>query len=254
MHRRQHLGRRFVAAALALGALIAAAGNATATTAPPASVGPQTSGGTLVFGTSTTRVVLDPALRQRRRVAARHSTRSSRPWSPPKPGGTEIEPLLADSLDRERRRPRLDLHPAQRGEVPRRHAFNAEAVCFNFDRWYNFTGVAARARPFVLLEHRLRWLRRNGANGTPPRASTRAARPPTTTRPSSTSPRRRRRSSAVSSLAAVLDRQPGGAHRVRGRQGRRHRATPPRSTAPSAPSTRSAPARSCSRAGSAATS
>ena len=31
--------------------------------------------------------------------------------------------------------------------------FNAEAVCFNFDRWYNMPGVGADRRPDLLLRH-----------------------------------------------------------------------------------------------------
>ncbi|MEJ7702673.1 MAG: ABC transporter substrate-binding protein [Geodermatophilaceae bacterium] len=39
--------------------------------------------------------------------------------------------------------------------------FNAEAVCFNFDRWYNFTGIGAEPRRHAVLAGRLRRVRRH---------------------------------------------------------------------------------------------
>ena len=56
--------------------------------------------------------------------------------------------------------------------------FNAEAVCFNFDRWYNFDGPGPEPERLVLLPGGLRRLRQTRRT---PRASTRAARRPTRT-------------------------------------------------------------------------
>lgn len=139
MHRRHHLGRRVVAATLALGALVAAAGNATATTAPPASVGPQTSGGTLVFGASNDPRILDPALASDGE-SLRVSSQIYETLVTTAPGSTEVIPKLAtdwsasdDGLDWTfNLQSGVTFHDGE--------PFNADAVCFNFDRWYNFAG------------------------------------------------------------------------------------------------------------------
>ena len=41
--------------------------------------------------------------------------------------------------------------------------FNAAAVCFNFNRWYNFPAPLQSDARELLLEHRLRRLRASGA-------------------------------------------------------------------------------------------
>ncbi len=57
------------------------------------------------------------------------------------PGGTEIEPSLAESW--EASADGLDWTFNLRDDVTFHDGepFNAEAVCFNFERWYNFSGV-----------------------------------------------------------------------------------------------------------------
>ena len=67
-------------------------------------------------------------------------TQTSRALVALKPGTTEPEPGLAEELVGERRRHRLDVQDPRGRQVPRRHAFDAEAVCYNFDRWFNFKG------------------------------------------------------------------------------------------------------------------
>ena len=101
-------------------------------------------GGTLVFGTSSDPVVLDGAY-----VSDGESLRVIdqifETLVTTKPGGTEIEPLLADSWSASA--DGLDwtfkLHPGVKFHDDT--DLNAKAVCFNFDRWYNFTGVAQSA-------------------------------------------------------------------------------------------------------------
>lgn len=95
---------------------------------------------TLVFGTSADPVSLDPAY-----VSDGESLRAARQiyetLVTTEQGGTEIVPLLAESWE-----------PSEDGKTWTFQLrddvtfhdgtdFNAEAVCFNFDRWYNFTGV-----------------------------------------------------------------------------------------------------------------
>ena len=134
MHRRQHLGRRVVAATLALGALIAAAGNATATTAPPASVGPQTSGGTLVFGASNDPRILDPALAVRRRVAPRQLA-DLRDVGHHRAGKHRGDPQLATDWSASDDGLNWTFNLQSGVTFHDGEPFNADAVCFNFDRW-----------------------------------------------------------------------------------------------------------------------
>ncbi len=101
-------------------------------------------GGTMVFGTSTDPVSMDGAyvsdgesLRVVRQLFETLVTTA--------PGGTEIEPLLATKYE-----------PSDDGKTwtftlrdgVKFHDgtdFDAKAVCFNFDRWYNFKGVQQSA-------------------------------------------------------------------------------------------------------------
>ncbi|HXV33944.1 MAG TPA: ABC transporter substrate-binding protein, partial [Gaiellaceae bacterium] len=96
-------------------------------------------GGDLVFGTAADPVVLDGAL-----VSDGESLRAIdqiyESLVSLKPGTTELEPGLAESW--EISEDGLEYTFALRDGVTFHDGepFNAEAVCYNFDRWYNFTG------------------------------------------------------------------------------------------------------------------
>ncbi len=108
-------------------------GEATTTGAEPEA------GGTLVFGTASDPVVLDGSLvsdgESLRVIDQIFETLVSL-----KPGTTELEPGLAESWELSEDgltytftlRSGVTFHDGE--------PFNAEAVCFNFDRWYNFKG------------------------------------------------------------------------------------------------------------------
>ena len=113
-------------------------------TAAPVETTPAESGGTLVFGTSSDPVVLDGAF-----VSDGESLRAIdqifETLVTTEDGGTAIEPALAkewtasdDGL--------VWTFTLQDGVLFHDGTpLNGEAVCFNFDRWYNFTGVAQSA-------------------------------------------------------------------------------------------------------------
>ena len=96
-------------------------------------------GGDLVFGTAADPVVLDGSLvsdgESLRAIDQIFETLVSL-----KPGTTELEPGLAESW--ELSEDGLEYTFTLRDGVTFHDGepFNAEAVCFNFDRWYNFSG------------------------------------------------------------------------------------------------------------------
>jgi peptide/nickel transport system substrate-binding protein len=99
------------------------------------------SGGTLVFGATSDPVMLDPAFasdgetfRVVRQVYEGLLTNE--------PGGTDPIPALAE--DWEASEDGLEYTFTLRDGVTFHDGtdFNAEAVCFNFERWYNFEGLA----------------------------------------------------------------------------------------------------------------
>jgi peptide/nickel transport system substrate-binding protein len=139
--------RRRGATALGLGVLLAAtAACGGGDSGESGSTGGEAEGGgdTMVFGTSADPVSLDPAY-----VSDGESLRAARQiyetLVTTEKGGTEIVPLLATSWE-----------PSEDGKTWTFQLrddvvfhdgteFNAEAVCANFDRWYNFTGVQQSA-------------------------------------------------------------------------------------------------------------
>ena len=96
-------------------------------------------GGTLVFGTAADPVVLDGALvsdgESLRAIDQIYETLVSL-----KPGTTELEPGLAQSWELSEDGLEYTFTLQEGVTFHDGEAFNAEAVCFNFDRWYNFTG------------------------------------------------------------------------------------------------------------------
>jgi peptide/nickel transport system substrate-binding protein len=96
-------------------------------------------GGTLVFGTASDPVVLDGALvsdgESLRVIDQIYESLVSL-----KPGTTELEPGLAKSWEISDDGLSYTFTLQDGVTFHDGEPFNAEAVCFNFDRWYNFTG------------------------------------------------------------------------------------------------------------------
>jgi len=109
------------------------------TQAPPTETTAAPSGGTLVFGTAADPVVLDPAL-----ISDGESYRVNlqiyEGLIRTKPGTTELEPLLAESWTSNADGTEWTFALRQGVTFHDGTPFNADAVCANFERWYNFTG------------------------------------------------------------------------------------------------------------------
>lgn len=103
-----------------------------------------TTGGTLVFGASADPVVLDGAY-----VSDGESMRVIyqifETLVTTKPGGTEVQPLLAKSWSASADGLEWTFKLQTGVKFHDGTDFNAAAVCFNFERWYNFAGVAQSA-------------------------------------------------------------------------------------------------------------
>jgi peptide/nickel transport system substrate-binding protein len=96
-------------------------------------------GGTLVFGSSADPVVLDFAL-----ISDGESYRANLQiydtLIAQKPGTTELTPSLAESWESDEAGTAWTFHLRQGVKFHDGTPFNAEAVCANFDRWFNFEG------------------------------------------------------------------------------------------------------------------
>ncbi len=101
-------------------------------------------GGTMVFGTSSDPVSMDGAY-----VSDGESLRVVRQLFETlvttEPGGTEIEPLLATEYEPSNDGKTWTFTLREGVKFHDGTDFDAEAVCANFDRWYNFTGVQQSA-------------------------------------------------------------------------------------------------------------
>ena len=96
-------------------------------------------GGELVFGTTADPVVLDPAL-----VSDGESLRAADQMFEGlvtlEPGTTEVVGGLAKSWEADAAGTAWTFHLQEGVTFHDGTPFNADAVCFNFDRWYNFKG------------------------------------------------------------------------------------------------------------------
>ncbi|MBC7373750.1 MAG: ABC transporter substrate-binding protein [Frankiales bacterium] len=141
----RNLGRRRGTMALGLAGLLAAtaACGGSSTSGNPGTAEGKT-GGTLVFGTSTDPISMDGAY-----VSDGESLRVVRQLFETlvttKPGGTEIEPLLATAYAPSNDGKTWTFTLKDGVKFHDGTDFNAAAVCFNFNRWYNFKGVQQSA-------------------------------------------------------------------------------------------------------------
>jgi peptide/nickel transport system substrate-binding protein len=97
-------------------------------------------GGTLVFASSADPVALDGIL-----ISDGESSRVIEQMFETlidlKPGTTDLEPGLAESWEANSDGTAYTFHLRQGVKFQDGTDFNADAVCFNFNRWYNFKGV-----------------------------------------------------------------------------------------------------------------
>jgi peptide/nickel transport system substrate-binding protein len=98
------------------------------------------SGGDFVFAASSDPVMLDPAMASDGETF-RISRQMFEGLVSAKPGTTEIEPLLATEWKASEDGKSYTFTLREGVKFSDGTDFNAEAVCANFDRWYNWTGV-----------------------------------------------------------------------------------------------------------------
>ena len=104
------------------------------------------------------------------------------------PGTTDVVPQLAESWTASADGLAWTFKLRQGVKFQDGTDFNGDAVCFNFDRWYNFKGAAQGSNLTVLLADRVRRLRHaRTTRPRPTRACTSRARHRTRTPRSSTS-------------------------------------------------------------------
>ena len=212
-------------------------------------------GGTLVFAGAADPVALDGALVSDGE-SLRVITQIFETLVALKPGTTEPEPGLAESWSADDTGKVWTFKIREGVKFHDGTALDAEAVCFNFDRWYNFKGPLQNPSATYYWQVVFGGFKTyNKDSGAPEDSLYQSCEATdantavlTLTKPSATV-----HSGALA--AGLLDRQPEGAEGVQGRRGhhRRGRRLPP-DRARSAPSTRSARARSSSSRGPSTTS
>ena len=116
-------------------------------------------GGTLVFGAAADPKTLDPALASDGE-SLRVSEQIYEGLVTFAPGTTDIVPALAESWEPSEDGTSYTFQLREGVTFHDGEPFNAEAVCFNFDRWYNFTGPLQLSFRVLLLAGHLRRLRR----------------------------------------------------------------------------------------------
>ncbi len=97
-------------------------------------------GGTFVFASSSDPVMLDPAMASDGETF-RISRQMYEGLVSTKPGTTELAPLLAKSWETSKDGKTFSFDLQEGVKFHDGTDFNAEAVCANFDRWYNWTGI-----------------------------------------------------------------------------------------------------------------
>lgn len=79
-----------------------------------------------------------------------------------KQGGTDVVPVLAETWQPSSDGITWTFNLRKNVKFQDGTLFSAAAVCFSFDRWYNFKGIQQSSSISSLLEHRLRRLRPQG--------------------------------------------------------------------------------------------
>ncbi len=143
--------RRRHAAALGLTAMslgvLAACGGSSSPDSSGGSSAPSSGGkggGTLVFGASADPVSLDGAYTSDGE-SARVQRQIFETLVTTKPGGTDVEPLLAKTFKASDDGKSWTFDLQSGVKFTDGTPLDAKAVCFNFDRWYNFKGVQQSA-------------------------------------------------------------------------------------------------------------
>jgi peptide/nickel transport system substrate-binding protein len=99
----------------------------------------EASGGTLIFAGAADPVGLDPSLASDGE-SIRAAAQIFETLINLKPGGTDLVPGLAESWEVAQDAKSITFKLREGVKFHDGTAFNSDAVCFNFNRWYNFTG------------------------------------------------------------------------------------------------------------------